>query len=157
MSDMHELLVTLTLSPAIPDDELAELRWHLGRAERPAAYPLVGDAERPAYPLGDPEDPDCEWDTDPEPLFAHHGAAWKLPGATVAELTDRDGKPGWALTVRQEVHPEDFAAVRALLSRVARHAEGVGFAGFVRGYEDDAVQPLLLAGGRLELPPALTQ
>ncbi|HTJ39107.1 MAG TPA: hypothetical protein VL738_38265 [Dactylosporangium sp.] len=155
MSDMYELLVTLTLSPAIPDDELAELRWHLGQGPKPDALPLTGGAPGPAFPLGDPEDPDSEWDTDPEPMFAHRGAGWKLPGALVADLVERDGRPGWALTLRQEIHPDEFPAIRALLRRVARHGESIGFAGFVRFYEDHAVQPLLAEPGRIELPAAL--
>ncbi|WP_432984293.1 hypothetical protein [Dactylosporangium sp. CA-233914] len=135
MADIFEIVVTLDLGPGLPADELDELRWHLGLGTRPAVLPLTGGF-------------------DPEPVFARRGPAWKVSGAVVAELAERDGR-GWALTVRQEVHPDEFDALTALLTGVARHAQGVGFAGFVRFYEDDVPEPIMLSGGQLRLPAAL--
>ncbi|MER7007953.1 hypothetical protein ABT297_33590 [Dactylosporangium sp. NPDC000555] len=137
MSDMYELVATLTLNAGIVDDELAELRWHLGRGPDPGTYPLTGH-------------------TAPEPVFAARGPAWKLAGALVAELAERE-RGGWALTVRQEVHPDQFATARALLEGVARHCDGVGFAGYLRFYEDDVVAPLLMDRGYIRLPAALLE
>nr|BFE63916.1 hypothetical protein GCM10020063_084420 [Dactylosporangium thailandense] len=136
MADVFEILVTLNLSAEIPGDELAELRWHLGLGEqRPEVLPLTGPF-------------------DPEPVFAARGAAWKVGGAVVGELVER-GK-GWALTVLQEVHPDELPTLHALLTGVARHADQVGFAGFVRFYEDDAPESFTVSGGQLALPAAVT-
>jgi len=135
MADVFQILVTLDLGAGMPADELAELRWHLGLGERPAALPLTGN-------------------TDPEPVFAARGPARKVLGALVGELVERE-RGGWGLTVLQELHPDEFPALHALLTGVGRHAEGAGFAGFVRFYEDDRTEPITLSGGQLELPAAV--
>ncbi|WP_433612725.1 hypothetical protein ACQP2P_02120 [Dactylosporangium sp. CA-139114] len=135
MADVFEILVTLNLSAEIPGDELAELRWHLGLGQRPEVLPLTGSF-------------------DPEPVLAERGAAWRVGGAVVGELAERG--EGWALTALQEVHPDELPTLHALLTGVARHADQVGFAGFVRFYEDDAPQSFTVSGGQLALPAAVT-
>jgi hypothetical protein len=142
----------------VTDDELAELRWHVGQGPRPERLPsgvdssvlfssptaagtasagrarharvrrptnaapnasvtaaarllpgvspggfAVGDVRtcgarvvgrcRRTYPLGNPADPDCEWETEePSPAFAQRGAAIRVGGVLVAELVERGSR-----------------------------------------------------------------
>jgi hypothetical protein len=140
MADIFELLVALHLSADVPPDELAELRWHLGLAELPAARPLTGHVE----------------DADPAPVLAARGPGWKIPGTDLADLVERE-RGGWSLTARQEIHPDEFDVLRALLTGLARHAQVEGFAGYLRFYEDHDPQPILITAGALTLPAALTE
>ncbi|MFC4536695.1 hypothetical protein [Sphaerisporangium dianthi] len=159
MGDMYELVLSVDIRAEITDDELAELRWHLGLGPRPERLPIGTDRYMETYPLGDPDDPDCEWeDVEPEPVFAQRGAAPRVGGALVAELVARERSDGWALTVRQEVHPDDFYRLRTLLEWFGRcsvdeHAGGIeSFVGHMRFYESVEIAPLVLSAGRIRLP-----
>lgn len=154
MADLYELVLALDLRDLPPDEE-AELRWHVGDGERPARLVFGTDRFLEAWPLGDPGDPDCEWETaDPEPLFAATGPAHRIGGARVALLVERDGG-GWALTVRQDLHPDQFYALRSIIDRLGPHAVHEGFAGHLRFYESDAVAPLIVHDGRITPPDAV--
>lgn len=152
MADVYEVVLAMDLGPEISEPELAELRWHLGIGERPATYPIGSDRYVEAFPLGDPADPGCRWETaDPEPLFAGRGPADRVGGVLVAELAGGPG--GWALTVRQEVHPDGFYPLRTLLAWLGRHARGTtSFAGYLRFHEEIGVTPLVVAAGAIAVP-----
>jgi hypothetical protein len=121
----------------VTDDELAELRWQMGHGPRPERLPIGADRYVETCPLGDPDDPDGEWEVaEPAPVFAQRGAARQVGGALVAELVERERSDGWALTVRQELHLDDFYQLRTLLDwlgrktssripRTGRNAEGL--------------------------------
>jgi hypothetical protein len=150
VADLYELVLGLDLRDLTPDEE-AELRWHVGAAGRPERLVLGTDRSLPTWPLGDPADPDCEWETaEPEPAFANTGPAYRIGGLRMAAMETRDN--GWALTVRQELHPDDFPALRAILERLGPRAVHDGFVGHLRFYESDAVMPLIVHDGRIALP-----
>ncbi|MEU7853888.1 hypothetical protein [Nonomuraea sp. NPDC049141] len=162
MADIYELALTVDLRPDITDDELAELRWHVGQGPRPERLPIGTDNYLEAYPLGDPDDPDCEWETaEPEPAFTQRGAALLVGGVLVAELAGRERSDGWALTVRQEVHPDAFYQLRTLLEwlgRCSANAQTDGsefFVGYLRFCESVEIEPLVLSNGRIHLPEAI--
>lgn len=152
MADVYEVVLTVDLEPVVTGPELAELRWHLGTGDRPATYPIGSDRYVEAFPLGDPSDPGCQWETaDPEPLFACRGAARRVGGVLVSELVGRPD--GWALTVRQEVHPDGFYQLRTLLAWLGgRTRRATTFAGYLRFHEETSVSPLVVADGAIAVP-----
>ncbi|MEV1239610.1 hypothetical protein ACIBO2_38605 [Nonomuraea sp. NPDC050022] len=159
MGDIYELVLTMDLRADLGDDELAELRWHVGQGPRPERLPIGTGDYLETYPLGDPDDPDCEWeDVDPEPVFARRFPAMRVGGVLVAELVERKQAEGWALTVRQELHPNEFYQVRALLEwlgpcSVNAQAAGIEFfVGYIRFSTSVQVTPLILLNGRIGLP-----
>ncbi|WP_336216892.1 hypothetical protein [Nonomuraea sp. LPB2021202275-12-8] len=160
MGDIYELVLSVDIRADVPDDELAELRWHVGQGPQPERLPIGTDRYLDTYPLGDPDDPDCEWeDAEAEPLFAQRGAARRVGGALVAELVAREQSGDeWALTVRQEFHPDDFYQLRTLLDWLGRHsadahASGIeSFVGYMRFYESTEIAPLVLLNGRIRVP-----
>jgi hypothetical protein len=121
MSDLHELQLALDLPESLSDSELALLRRHLGQEGEGAAWAYEG------------------------PLFAQRGAAYRIGGALVGELCA--GSRGWALTVRQEVHPEQFDALRRLMEWIGARTTSVGVVGHLRFLEDDVPELLLAQGG----------
>ena len=155
VADIYELVLTVDLGPEISEPELAELRWQLGIGARPETYPIGSDNHVAAFPLGDPEDPDCQWETaEPEPFFAERGAAHHVGGALVSELVS--GPNGWALTVRQEVHPDSFYQLRTLLDWLGRRARTVTpFVGYLRFYEEVVVSPFVLGDRGIVVPDAV--
>jgi hypothetical protein len=159
VADIYELLLMMDLRADITDDELAEIRWHVGQGPRPERLPIGTDAYLNTYPLGDPADPECRWETaTPEPVFAQRGAALRTGGALVAELVGREQADGWALTVRQELHPDDFYQLRTLLAwlgarSVGARADGIElFVGYLRFHESVEMSPLLLLNGQIRVP-----
>lgn len=158
MADLYELVLNVDVRGDITDDELAELRWHVGQGPRPERLPIGTDAYLETFPLGDPSDPDCEWETaELAPMFAQQGAAWRVGGVLVAELVGRKQPDGWALTVRQELHPDLFYQLRTLLQWVGAHAANPGagvecFAGYLRFYETTQIMPLVLMNGQIAMP-----
>ena len=152
MADIYEVVLTLDLEPEISGPELAELRWHLGTGDRPATYPIGSDNHAETFPLGDPSDPGCRWETaDPEPLFAERGAARHVGGVLVSELAG--GPDGWSLTVRQEIHPDSFYQLRTLLAWLGGRARrATAFAGYLRFHEEIEVSPLVVADGEIAVP-----
>ncbi|MGI5193769.1 hypothetical protein ACQEVY_09025 [Streptomyces sp. CA-288835] len=145
MADIYELSIDLNLHADLSDDELAELRWHLGLGPQPEALRLL-----PEFP-----------DHDPMPLLGRHGAAWKVGGALTAGLVRQEDltNRAWALTARQEIHPDQFDITAELLTWLAtkaddRHrlADGTVHLGRTRFYEDDESEPLVLRDGEIEWP-----
>jgi hypothetical protein len=57
---------------------------------------------------------------------------------------------GWALTCRQEVHPDDFGPLEPLLTWL--RARAVAFHCHLRFYEDDAFEPLAITDGGVRWP-----
>lgn len=153
MADLYELVLALDLRDLTPDEE-AELRWHVGAGERPERLVFGTDANLEAWPLGDPNDPDCEWEkAEPEALFAATGPAHRIGGALVRRLEPRDN--GWALTVRQELHPDQFPALRSILERLGPRAARDGFVGYLRFYENTDVTSMTVDSGRIAMPADL--
>jgi len=130
MADLYELVLALDLRADLTPDDLAELRWHLGQGEQPGPDP----------------DPDLE------PAFAETGPAYRIGGALVAALMPRERPDGWALTVRQELHPDQFDTLRAMLGWLGRRARYDGYAGYLRFYEEAEAAPLMVHNGQIELP-----
>jgi hypothetical protein len=164
MADSYEVLLAMDVrGDDLTDDELAELRWHLGRGPQPARLPIGTDRYLPAHPLGDPADPGCEWETAaPEPLFAGHGPARHIGGALVAVVAGRETgtSEGWSLTVRQELHPDEFYALRTVLDWLGRHSAhasgGEHHVGHLRFHESVEVSPLVWSNGNIAVPEDLT-
>jgi hypothetical protein len=157
--DTYEVLLALDIHGDLTDCELAELRWHLGQGPLPERLPMGTDRYLPAYPLGDPEDLDCAWETAaPEPLFAQHGPGRHIGGALVAVMTGRGAPESWSLTIRQELHPDEFYALRAFLHWLGRHTthSTERHIGHLRFCESTATTPLVLSGGTVALPDEIT-
>jgi hypothetical protein len=153
MADLYELVLALDLRADLPSGQVAELRWHVGQGERPGTLVLGTDAYLEAFPLGDPGDPDCEWESaEPAPAFAVKGAASRIGGALVAALVPREKPAGWALTVRQELHPDQFYELRTMLGWLGRWAARDGFVGHLRFHESTTVTPLVVHSGHIEPP-----
>lgn len=95
---------------------------------------------------------------EPEPAFTQRGPALSVGGALVAELAGRERSAGWALTVRQEVHPDEFYQLRTLLDWLGRcsvNAQAAGiefFVGHRRFCESIEIAPLVLLNGRIRVP-----
>ncbi len=158
MADLYELVLALDLRSGLAPDELAELRWHVGQGERPETLVLGTDTYLETFPLGDPDDPNCAWETaEPAPAFAAKGPAARVGGALVAALVPRERPDGWALTLRQELHPDQFYQVRTMLGRLGRWAAHDGFAGYLRFYENTDVTPLMVHNGQIGLPDDIVE
>jgi len=131
MADAYELLINADLPDDLSEAELQELRWHLGLGPEPAECTIVTEfptefvdehgrlAEYEPGAAG-------SWTERKVPALADRGPAWRIGGALFAALERREPdepRPGWALSCRQELHPDDFegptACVRWLQHRVA--------------------------------------
>jgi hypothetical protein len=159
VADIYELVLSMDIRADVTDDELAELRWHLGQGPRPERLPIGTANYLETYPLGDPDDPECAWETaEPEPVLAQRGTARKVGGAAVAELVSREQQDGWSLTVRQELHPDAFYQLRALLAWLGRSSVNAQtssiefFVGYLRFHESIEIAPLILLNGQIRLP-----
>ncbi|MFF8831882.1 hypothetical protein [Streptomyces sp. NPDC015131] len=136
MADLYELTVSLDLRDDLSEPEVSAVRGHLGLG----AGAVPGGEDGPA------------------PLLGRHGAAYRVGGALTAALARRPSG-GWALTSRQEVHPDEFDEVGdVLVWLAARAADGhvrpgdrVAL-GSIRFYECDRPEPLVVAGGKVEWP-----
>lgn len=157
MSDIHELTVAVDLRDEISATELAELRWHLGIGPRPEHLSIV--TEFPVVVVDDSGVPMVE--DDPRPLLAGNGAAARVGGVLGSALEPRTDPPreGWALTSRQELHPDEFEEVGELLGWLAarahaahRLADGTVGLGFLRFHEDEVPAALRVEGGRVGWP-----
>lgn len=156
MSDVFELVLALNLRADLTDAELASLRWLLGLGGRPG-----NPAIRAEYPVAIVNDGE-----ESRPALAGRGAAWKTGGALVSELVRRANPAGWAITSRQELHPDDFGEVLELLSWLADHADypyrdhdgvvrsgGCGnVVGYLRFYEDVDPTVLTIRDGIISWP-----
>ncbi|GAA2121873.1 hypothetical protein [Actinomadura napierensis] len=152
MADIYDFFLAINLR-GLPDAEVAELRWHLGLGPQPEDLTIpidfsevvVDDDGEPAVVLT------------PEPQLAQRGPGWKIGGALFAALEPRENG-GWALTARQELHPDYYDHVDPLLEWLGARADhdhvdpdgttrsgGDGdFVGYERWYEDATIERLLV-------------
>ncbi|MER6612141.1 hypothetical protein [Streptomyces xantholiticus] len=80
MADIFELMLTLDLRDELSEEELAELRWHLGLGPRPKVLRIVTD-----FPFVVEDDHgELVIEDRPEPLLGRHGEASKVGGALVS-------------------------------------------------------------------------
>ncbi|MFJ9821146.1 hypothetical protein ACIRU3_39010 [Streptomyces sp. NPDC101151] len=156
MADIYELSLALNLREGLSDEELAELRWHLGLGPKPERLRIV-----PAFPTVVEDDRgEAVTVDDPAPLLGQHGEAWKVDGVLVAVLLrPEDARCGtWALTVRQEIHPDEFDRTGELLSWLATKADdrhrviGTVRLGWTRFCESDQFEPLVVRDGEVVWP-----
>ncbi len=137
MADTFEVQLTLDLPDTLTQGELSLLRWHLG---------TEGEAE-----AGRRDGPhEYEY-----PLWGERGPARHVGGLQVAELRESDR--GWALTVRQETHPDSFADLRAILRWLGPRTTTVGTIGYVRFYEDHVPAVLVVESGTVSCVSLRTQ
>ncbi|MFG2391039.1 hypothetical protein ACGFYF_19330 [Streptomyces lavendulae] len=156
MADVFELMLALDLRPDLPEPELDELRWHLGLGPEPEALRIVT-----AFPWVVEDDEGMPVvENHPEPLLAQRGEAYRIGGALVSLLVRREraGRGAWALTSRQEIHPDDFDRTGELLAWLAtaaadahRHDGGVDL-GWTRFHEERRPVPLTVRGGAVAWP-----
>ncbi|GAA1576799.1 GNAT family N-acetyltransferase [Streptomyces globosus] len=148
MSDTYEVVLAVDLRDDLSEAELTELRLHLGLGPRPEPAPAE------SYAAPGAED-------DHRPLLGGSGPARSSGGALVSVLVRRDGpgSGGWALTSRQELHPDEFDDVGVLLSRLAaravdrhRQADGAVALGWTRFHESDRPEPLVVRNGTVAWP-----
>ncbi|MFJ2627623.1 hypothetical protein ACIO6T_30550 [Streptomyces sp. NPDC087532] len=111
MSDLHELQLTLDLPGSLPGADLVLLRWHLGEGG------------------SDPET------THTYPLLSGTGPAERIGGVLVSVLAP--SKHGWALTVRQEVRPDEFDQLRELVGWLVARTSTFGTIGYLRHLEQE--------------------
>lgn len=157
MADIFELVLTLDLRDELSEDELAELRWHLGLGPRPEVLRIVTE-----FPFVDEdEDGAPVIENDPQPLLGDHGEAFKVDGALLSVLLRREHtRPGaWALTSRQEIHPDQFDLTGQLLSWLAskagdchRRFDGGVDLGWTRFHESRRTEPLVVRDGVVAWP-----
>ncbi|RAY13154.1 hypothetical protein DPM19_21940 [Actinomadura craniellae] len=143
MGDFYDFFLTLNLRPVLSAAELAELRWHLGLGPQPAELTILTDfPEVVLDENGKAEvDDNGDWRVEnaPRPVLARRGAAWRLGGALFSLLEPRT--EGWALTTRQELHPDEYQHVDRLLDWLGSRANSdFGcYAGYERFYEEDTI------------------
>ncbi|MFD3871871.1 hypothetical protein [Streptomyces sp. NPDC058623] len=157
MSDVHELMIAVDLRDEISASELAELSWHVGIGPRPDRLSIVTE-----YPVVmEDESGNPVIDDDPYPLLAEQGAASRVGGVLRSTLAPRadPARPGWALTSRQEIHPDGFEKVGELLCWLAgrahaTHLRGNGAVGvgFLRFCEAEVPDVLQVEGGQVNWP-----
>ncbi|MEE6260462.1 hypothetical protein [Plantactinospora sonchi] len=145
MGDMHEFMVSMDLRCELSDDEVAEVRWHLGLGPQPERLTII--TEFPSIVIGDDgravEDEHGQWvfEDDPRPVWELvEPGIDKIGGAAVSALHRQDDRSGgrWALTCRWAVHPEDRGDVATLFDwLIAKRAGDERFFGYLRWYEDD--------------------
>ncbi|MCN9239964.1 hypothetical protein NGF19_04030 [Streptomyces sp. RY43-2] len=157
MADLYELTLALDLRDDLTDQELAELRWHLGAGPKPETLRIVTE-----FPVV-VEDEDGEFviEDDPEPLLACHDAGYKVEGALVSVLLRKQGTghDAWALTSRQEIHPDDFDRTGQLINWLAtkaderhRDVDGSIGLGWIRHHEARQPEPLVVRDGGVVRP-----
>ncbi|UQW99235.1 hypothetical protein [Streptomyces sp. RerS4] len=157
MADIFELMLTLDLRDELSEEELAELQWHLGLGPQPKVLRIVTDF--PFAVEDDHGEPIVE--DHPQPLLGHHGEAYKVEGALVSVLLRKQDsrRSAWALTSRQEIHPDDFERTGELLTWLAskagdfhRRPDGSVNLGWTRFYEERQPEPLVVRDGMVIWP-----
>ncbi|MFI5642960.1 hypothetical protein ACIA8H_36995 [Streptomyces goshikiensis] len=157
MADIFELMLTLDLRDELSEDDLAELRWHLGLGPRPEVLRIV--TEFPFVYADD--DGELVVEDHPEPLLGDHGEAFNVDGALVSVLLRRERTRfgAWALTSRQEIHPDQFDLMGVLLGWLAtkagdchRRSDGSVDLGWIRFYESRQAEPLVVRDGVVVWP-----
>ncbi|GAA2424548.1 hypothetical protein GCM10010433_25520 [Streptomyces pulveraceus] len=157
MSDVYELAISVDLRDELAEQELDELRWHLGIGPQPERLSIVT-----GFPfVAEDESGDLVIEDDPRPLLAGRGVARRVGGVLCFALADRAHLPrkGWTLTSRQEIHPDEFDQVGELLRWLAARAhdihtlvEGAVSLGYLRFYEDPVPEVLQVVDGRVVWP-----
>ncbi|MBD2892068.1 hypothetical protein amrb99_09780 [Actinomadura sp. RB99] len=152
MADIYDFFLAINLRD-LTDAEVAELRWHLGLGPQPPELTIPIDfSEVVVDDNGEQVIVEA-----PEPQLAQRGAGWKIGGALFAALEPRENG-GWALTARQELHPDYYDHVDPLLEWLGTRADhpyvgedgtdkrgGCGdFVGYERWYEDSTIERLLV-------------
>ncbi|MFI2368542.1 hypothetical protein [Streptomyces sp. NPDC018833] len=113
MADLYELQLALDLPDSLPDDDLRLLRWHLDEQ---------GDATA-----------DAAGHAASYPLLSSRGPASRVGGTLVGALCRRP--EGWALTARQELHPDEFDDFEQFLKWLVARTTTIGTIGYLRFYE----------------------
>ncbi|MFD8413997.1 hypothetical protein ACFV2Q_19935 [Streptomyces sp. NPDC059650] len=157
MADIFELMLTLDLRDELSEEELAELQWHLGLGPQPKSLRIVTD-----FPFVVEDDHgELLVEDHPEPLLGHQGEASKVGGALVAILLRKreTRRSAWALTSRQEIHPDDFERTGELLNWLANKADdshrspdGSVHLGWTRFHEELLPEPLVVRDGMVIWP-----
>ncbi|WP_327356412.1 hypothetical protein [Streptomyces sp. NBC_01304] len=124
MSDLFELQLSLDLPKSLPQDDLNFLRWHLGQVPGEATAGLDSEAYG---------------------LLCIREPASRIGGLLLAELSR--GPRGWALTARQEIHPDQFDALQTLLEWLATHTTTAGAVGSLRFLEEFVADALVVESG----------
>ncbi|MFD5700549.1 hypothetical protein [Streptomyces lasiicapitis] len=160
MADIYELWIALDLRDELSEAEIAELQWHLGLGPQPGSLGIV--REFPVVVEDDDGEPVVE--DVPEPLLAQQGEAAKVGGALTAALARRGsrGGGGWAVTARQEVHPDGWERLGELLVWLAaksvpqqRQFDGSVGVGWIRFYEEERPERVRVLGGEALWPEAV--
>ncbi len=157
MSDIFELMLTLNLRDDLSPDELTELQWHLGLCPQPEVLRIVTD-----FPfVMEDDNGNLTVEDYPEPLLGCHDEASTMDGALVSVLLRRQNtrRGAWALTSRQEIHPDGFERTGELLSWLATKADdhhrrpdsGINL-GWTRHHEALQCEPLLVREGMVIWP-----
>jgi hypothetical protein len=160
VADIRELLVAIDLRDELSDEEVSELRWHLGMAPQPPEVPIWSALAPASQEMYEDEHGNYVVDDEPYALLNGHGAGHHIPGALFSELVRREGsgRSGWALSARQELHPDDAVDIEALLNWLVARADlpcddckagncAAGcefFAGYLRFYEDSVLESTLI-------------
>ncbi|WP_331770993.1 hypothetical protein OG948_46020 (plasmid) [Embleya sp. NBC_00888] len=157
MSDLYELTMALAIRGPLSGGEVAELRWHagLGGGVLPASGARGIVTEFPVVVVDDFGVPTVE--DDPRPVLGRTGMALRVGGESTADVTPTAG--GWVVSVRQELHPDEFDAVGVLLTWLAARADdahtspdGSVVLGRLRFLEDIEPAPLMFRDGRVNWP-----
>ncbi|MDL4819053.1 hypothetical protein [Actinomadura opuntiae] len=140
MADIYDFFLAINLRE-LPDAEVAELRWHLGLGPQPEDLTIPIDfSEVIVGADGEPAVVQT-----PEAQLAQRGPAWRIGGALFSALERRENG-GWALTARQELHPDYYDHVDPLLEWLGARAdyEHTAYVGYERWYEDTEIERLLV-------------
>ncbi|MGW1408417.1 hypothetical protein [Streptomyces sp. NPDC002403] len=157
MSDVYELAISADLRDELSEQELAELRWHLGMGPQPECLSIV--TRFPVVVEDESGDPVIE--DEPRPLLGGSGPAWRVGGVLGSALAGRADLPrkGWSLTSRQEIHPDEFDQVGELLGWLAARvhdphplADGAVAIGCLRFHEHVTPETLKAANGQIVWP-----
>ncbi|MFB7915738.1 hypothetical protein [Streptomyces sp. NPDC056061] len=128
MSDLYELQLALDLRDSLSPAELGYLRGHLGESMDATEEAVMAEG-------------------DTYPLLSSRGPAWRIGGVLVGSLCR--GSRGWSLTIRQEVHPDQFDDLQHLLTLLGTWTTSVGTIGYLRFYETEAPDVLIADSGRV--------
>ncbi|MGW7297426.1 MULTISPECIES: hypothetical protein [unclassified Streptomyces] len=157
MADIYELMLALDLRDDVSEAEVAELRWHVGLGPRPEGLNIVTGSSL----VMEVEGEEVEVEEVPEPLLSCQGEAYKVGGALFSVLLRKEDawRSGWALTSRQEIHPDDFDRTGTLLTWLAdrahdvhRRPDGGVNVGWTRFYEEVRPEPLVVRDGVVVWP-----
>lgn len=167
MADAYELLINADLPDDLSETELAELRWHLGLGPEPPECTIVTEFPQEFFDEhGEPAtyEPGAagSWVEEKVPALAERGSAWRIGGALFAALERRDDsepRPGWALTCRQELHPDGFDGPTACIRWLQRRIPEPHFdlRVYWRFYEDPLLEPTLVEEGALATRQTVTR